>query len=157
MIALTRESFDNQNEIKKENGILPLVRILRSTKTIERVLMTVIRALGTLCIGKMCTISLILYQRFLFKLATHYIFILFSGTFFLKLKYEFYLWEPITYKLSFSIGSSHFTLYNLLFNTINFDVFSKNWLYNVTLLAYFILCSNFVNYVNFFCVKCETK
>ncbi|XP_030846615.1 ankyrin and armadillo repeat-containing protein-like [Strongylocentrotus purpuratus] len=51
MIALTRESFDNQNEIKKENGILPLVRILRSSKTIERVLMTVIRALGTLCIG----------------------------------------------------------------------------------------------------------
>ncbi|XP_071497237.1 ankyrin and armadillo repeat-containing protein-like [Diadema antillarum] len=51
MIALTRESFDNQNEIKKENGILPLVRILRSTKTVERVLLTVIRALGTLCIG----------------------------------------------------------------------------------------------------------
>ncbi|XP_063964781.1 ankyrin and armadillo repeat-containing protein-like isoform X3 [Lytechinus pictus] len=51
MIALTRESFDNQNEIKKENGILPLVRILRSSKTIERVLMTVIKALGTLCIG----------------------------------------------------------------------------------------------------------
>lgn len=51
MIALTRESFDNQNEIKKENGILPLVRILRSTKTVERVLLTVIKALGTLCIG----------------------------------------------------------------------------------------------------------
>ena len=53
MIALTRESFDNQNEIKKENGILPLVRILRSTKTIEKVLRTVIKALGTLCIGKL--------------------------------------------------------------------------------------------------------
>ncbi|PIK39875.1 hypothetical protein BSL78_23293 [Apostichopus japonicus] len=50
-IALTRESFDYQNKIKEENGILPLVRILRSTKTSERVLLTVIQALGALCLG----------------------------------------------------------------------------------------------------------
>ena len=52
MIALTRDSFAKQNKLKEENGILPLVRILRSTKTSERVLLTVIRALGILCIGK---------------------------------------------------------------------------------------------------------
>ncbi|XP_033640039.1 ankyrin and armadillo repeat-containing protein-like isoform X1 [Asterias rubens] len=51
MIALTRASSDNQNRIEKENGILPVVRILRSSKTSERVLHTVIKALGTLCVG----------------------------------------------------------------------------------------------------------
>ncbi|XP_038077595.1 ankyrin and armadillo repeat-containing protein-like isoform X2 [Patiria miniata] len=51
MIALTRASSDNQNRIEKENGILPVVRILRSSKTSERVLHMVIKALGTLCVG----------------------------------------------------------------------------------------------------------
>ncbi|XP_033103193.1 ankyrin and armadillo repeat-containing protein-like isoform X2 [Anneissia japonica] len=51
MIALTRASIAHQLKFKKEEGILPLVRILRSSKTSERVLLTVIRALGTLCIG----------------------------------------------------------------------------------------------------------
>ncbi|XP_022079769.1 ankyrin and armadillo repeat-containing protein-like isoform X2 [Acanthaster planci] len=51
MIALTRASSDNQNRIEQENGILPVVRILRSSKTSERVLHMVIKALGTLCVG----------------------------------------------------------------------------------------------------------
>ncbi|XP_077978159.1 ankyrin and armadillo repeat-containing protein-like [Glandiceps talaboti] len=51
MIALCRTNIVNQNRIKEENGILPVIRVLRSHKTSERVLLTVIRCLGTLCVG----------------------------------------------------------------------------------------------------------
>ncbi|XP_071948397.1 ankyrin and armadillo repeat-containing protein-like [Antedon mediterranea] len=51
MIALTRANIGHQLKFKEEEGILPLVRILRSSKTSERVLLTVIRSLGTLCSG----------------------------------------------------------------------------------------------------------
>ena len=64
-----------------------------------------------------------------------------------------------TYNLQAELFNRFLTFHSvyLLFITINFDVFSKNSLYNVTLLVYFILCSNFVNYVNSFFVKCETN
>ncbi|XP_078582860.1 ankyrin and armadillo repeat-containing protein-like [Branchiostoma floridae x Branchiostoma japonicum] len=51
IIALSRSSIEYQNKICRENGIQPLVRLLRSPKTSETVLLTVIKALGTLCIG----------------------------------------------------------------------------------------------------------
>ncbi|XP_077867464.1 LOW QUALITY PROTEIN: ankyrin and armadillo repeat-containing protein-like [Saccoglossus kowalevskii] len=51
MIALCRTDIINQNRIKEENGISPLVRLLRSHKTSQRVLLTIIRSLGTLCVG----------------------------------------------------------------------------------------------------------
>ena len=53
MIALGREDVDNQNKIAKEGGLQPLVRLLRNPKTSERVLMAVIQALGTLCVGQL--------------------------------------------------------------------------------------------------------
>ena len=52
MTALGREDVDSQNRIAEQGGIQPLVRLLRSHKTSERVLLTVIRVLGTLCVGK---------------------------------------------------------------------------------------------------------
>ncbi|XP_070566344.1 ankyrin and armadillo repeat-containing protein-like isoform X3 [Ptychodera flava] len=51
VIALCRTNIENQIRIKEENGILPIIRVLRSHKTSERVLLTVIRCLGTLCVG----------------------------------------------------------------------------------------------------------
>ena len=51
MMALGRENMDNQNRIAQQGGIQPLVRLLRSPKTTEFVLLTVIETMGTLCIG----------------------------------------------------------------------------------------------------------
>ncbi|XP_043927926.1 ankyrin and armadillo repeat-containing protein-like [Protopterus annectens] len=51
ILALGQESKVNQDEICKENGVHLLVRLLRSLKTTERTLLSVITALGTLCIG----------------------------------------------------------------------------------------------------------
>ena len=51
MMALGRENMDNQNRIAQQGGIQPLVRSLRSPKTTEFVLLTVIETMGTLCIG----------------------------------------------------------------------------------------------------------
>ena len=51
MMALGRENMDNQNRIAQQGGIQPLIRLLRSPKTTQFVLLTVIKTLGTLCIG----------------------------------------------------------------------------------------------------------
>ena len=51
MAALGFEDIDNQNRIANQGGLKPLVRLLRSPKTSERVLVTVIKTIGTLCIG----------------------------------------------------------------------------------------------------------
>ena len=51
MVALGREDIDSQNLITEQGGIQPLVRLLRSHKTSERVLLTVIKVIGTLCLG----------------------------------------------------------------------------------------------------------
>ena len=51
MVALGREDIENQNRIVEQGGVQPLVRLLRSHKTSERVLLTVIKVLGTLCLG----------------------------------------------------------------------------------------------------------
>ena len=53
MTALGREDMDNQNRIAEQGGLQPLVRLLRSQKTSEKVLLTVIKTLGELCIGKL--------------------------------------------------------------------------------------------------------
>jgi len=60
MTALGTEDIESQNRIAEQGGIPPLVRLLRSHKTSERVLLAVIKALGALCIGES-----ILYVRFL--------------------------------------------------------------------------------------------
>ena len=52
MMALCRENVYFQNKICEEGGIEPLVRLIKSTKSSEKVLLTAIRALGILCIGK---------------------------------------------------------------------------------------------------------
>ena len=52
MTALGTEDIESQNRIAEQGGIPPLVRLLRSHKTSERVLLAVIKALGTLCIGE---------------------------------------------------------------------------------------------------------
>lgn len=52
MIALCRENVDNQNKVCESSGIEPLVRLIKSNKSSERVLMTAIKTLGILCIGK---------------------------------------------------------------------------------------------------------
>ena len=51
MVALGREDIESQNKIAEQGGIQPLVRLLRSHKTSERVLLTVIKVIGTLCLG----------------------------------------------------------------------------------------------------------
>uniref|UniRef100_A0A674IDF7 Ankyrin and armadillo repeat containing n=1 Tax=Terrapene triunguis TaxID=2587831 RepID=A0A674IDF7_9SAUR len=51
VIALSKDSKLHQNQICEGNGIGPLVRLLRSTKIAEGTLLSVIRALGTICIG----------------------------------------------------------------------------------------------------------
>ncbi|ELU04066.1 hypothetical protein CAPTEDRAFT_159631 [Capitella teleta] len=51
MMALGREDLESQNRIANGGGIPPLVRLLRQPKTSERVLLSVIQALGTLCVG----------------------------------------------------------------------------------------------------------
>ncbi|XP_023930596.1 ankyrin and armadillo repeat-containing protein-like [Lingula anatina] len=51
VIALSRENMDNQSKMTNEGGISPLVRLLRSNNTTERVLRQVIETLGTLCVG----------------------------------------------------------------------------------------------------------
>ena len=52
MIALSREDRENQNKIAEQGGIVPLVRLLRSPKTTNKVLLAVIKTLGILCVGK---------------------------------------------------------------------------------------------------------
>ena len=54
MTALGTEDIESQNRIAEQAGIPPLVRLLRShpDKTSDRVLLAVIKALGTLCIGE---------------------------------------------------------------------------------------------------------
>ncbi|XP_028847606.1 ankyrin and armadillo repeat-containing protein isoform X2 [Denticeps clupeoides] len=51
VIALSRECRTHQDGFCEENGVPPLVRLLRSTRTKERTLRSVITALGSLCIG----------------------------------------------------------------------------------------------------------
>ncbi|EDV26749.1 uncharacterized protein TRIADDRAFT_22532 [Trichoplax adhaerens] len=49
--ALASGSLDDQARIAEAGGIQPLIRLLRSPKTCELVLLTAIRLLGSLCIG----------------------------------------------------------------------------------------------------------
>ncbi len=52
MTALGREDMENQNRIAEQDGLKPLVRLLRQPKTTGKVLLSVIKTLGTLCLGK---------------------------------------------------------------------------------------------------------
>ncbi|XP_029461858.1 LOW QUALITY PROTEIN: ankyrin and armadillo repeat-containing protein [Rhinatrema bivittatum] len=51
VIALSKDSRYSQDKICHENGIAPLVRLLRSSKVAVGTLLCIIRALGTLCVG----------------------------------------------------------------------------------------------------------
>uniref|UniRef100_A0A8D0KME5 Ankyrin and armadillo repeat containing n=1 Tax=Salvator merianae TaxID=96440 RepID=A0A8D0KME5_SALMN len=51
VIALSKDSAIHQNQICAGNGIAPLVRLLRSGRIAEGTLLSVIRALGTMCVG----------------------------------------------------------------------------------------------------------
>lgn len=52
MVALGREDMDSQNQISQQGGLSPLVRLLRSSKTTRRIMLTVIKVMGVLCLGK---------------------------------------------------------------------------------------------------------
>ncbi|XP_015264330.1 PREDICTED: ankyrin and armadillo repeat-containing protein, partial [Gekko japonicus] len=52
VIALSKDSQMHQNQICKGNGIAPLVRLLRSSRIAEGTLLSIIRALGTMCVGE---------------------------------------------------------------------------------------------------------
>ncbi|XP_060113038.1 ankyrin and armadillo repeat-containing protein [Heteronotia binoei] len=52
VIALSKDSQMHQNQICKGNGIAPLVRLLRSSRIAEGTLLSIIRALGTICVGE---------------------------------------------------------------------------------------------------------
>ncbi|KAJ7345541.1 hypothetical protein JRQ81_001491 [Phrynocephalus forsythii] len=52
VIALSKDSEVHQNQICEGNGIAPLVRLLRSGRIAEGTLLSVIRALGTICVGE---------------------------------------------------------------------------------------------------------
>ncbi|XP_053482162.1 ankyrin and armadillo repeat-containing protein isoform X2 [Ictalurus furcatus] len=49
--ALSRDCRAHQNGLCRENIVPPLVRLLRFSRTTERTLLSVVTALGTLCIG----------------------------------------------------------------------------------------------------------
>nr|XP_042115633.1 ankyrin and armadillo repeat-containing protein [Peromyscus maniculatus bairdii] len=51
VIALSKDSRIHQNQICEGNGIAPLVRLLRINKIAEGTLLSVIRAVGSICIG----------------------------------------------------------------------------------------------------------
>ncbi|XP_039700163.1 ankyrin and armadillo repeat-containing protein isoform X3 [Pteropus medius] len=51
VIALSKDSRMHQNQICEGNGIAPLVRLLRISKLAEGTLLSVIRAVGSICIG----------------------------------------------------------------------------------------------------------
>ncbi|KAJ1186968.1 hypothetical protein NDU88_003747 [Pleurodeles waltl] len=51
IIALSKDSKRQQNQICEGNGVGPLVRLLRSSKISDSTLLSVIRALGTMCVG----------------------------------------------------------------------------------------------------------
>ncbi|XP_022535803.2 ankyrin and armadillo repeat-containing protein [Astyanax mexicanus] len=51
VIALSRESCTHQKILCRENGVPPLVRLLRGSRSTERTLLSAICALRTLCIG----------------------------------------------------------------------------------------------------------
>ena len=72
MMALGRENMDNQNRIAQQGGIQPLVRLLRSPKTTEFVLLTVIETMGTFCIG-MLIVTFYLIWIFLSELNMLYL------------------------------------------------------------------------------------
>uniref|UniRef100_A0A8D2IQQ6 Ankyrin and armadillo repeat containing n=1 Tax=Varanus komodoensis TaxID=61221 RepID=A0A8D2IQQ6_VARKO len=50
VIALSKDSETHQNQICEGNGIAPLVRLLRSGRIADGTLLSVIKALGTMCI-----------------------------------------------------------------------------------------------------------
>ncbi|KAJ6665216.1 hypothetical protein lerEdw1_004265 [Lerista edwardsae] len=52
VIALSKDSQVHQNQICQGNGIAPLVRLLRSSRIAEGTLLSVIKALGTMCVGE---------------------------------------------------------------------------------------------------------
>ncbi|KAL7991565.1 hypothetical protein Chor_015821, partial [Crotalus horridus] len=52
VIALSKDSEIHQNQICEGNGIAPLVRLLRSGRIAEGTLLSVIKALGTMCVGE---------------------------------------------------------------------------------------------------------
>lgn len=51
MMALCREDIENQNKMCENRGIEPVVRLVKSTTSSEKVLLTAIQTLGVLCIG----------------------------------------------------------------------------------------------------------
>nr|XP_058911245.1 ankyrin and armadillo repeat-containing protein isoform X10 [Kogia breviceps] len=51
VIALSKDSRIHQNQICEGNGIAPLVRLLRISKIAEGTLLSVIKAVGSICIG----------------------------------------------------------------------------------------------------------
>ncbi|XP_075686042.1 ankyrin and armadillo repeat-containing protein isoform X2 [Rhinoderma darwinii] len=51
VIALCKDSKHHQDELCEGNGIGCLVRLLRSSRIAERTLLSIIKALGTMCIG----------------------------------------------------------------------------------------------------------
>ncbi|CAH2306538.1 ankyrin and armadillo repeat-containing [Pelobates cultripes] len=51
VIALCKDSKHHQDQICDGNGIGPLVRLLRNSKVAEGTLLSIIKALGTMCIG----------------------------------------------------------------------------------------------------------
>ncbi|MEE6490361.1 hypothetical protein FKM82_015857 [Ascaphus truei] len=51
VIALSRDSKRHQDQICEGNGISPLVRLLRNSRVAVGTLLSIIKALGTMCIG----------------------------------------------------------------------------------------------------------
>ena len=55
-IALGRENMGNQNKLAEADAFQQLVRLLRTRKADDSVLLTVIKVLGILCIGRLADI-----------------------------------------------------------------------------------------------------
>jgi len=55
MMALGHEDFNGQLRVAEQGGIQPLVRLLRIPRTSSQVILAVVCALASLCIGQSTT------------------------------------------------------------------------------------------------------
>lgn len=68
IIALCKNSKHHQDQICEGNGVGPLVRLLRNPRVAEGTLLSIVTALGTMCVG-MCYFFFLLHYIFAYAVA----------------------------------------------------------------------------------------
>ena len=75
MMALGREDTESQNRVVQHGGVQPLVRLLRRQRTSPEVILCVIRALASLCIGSYLKVYIISIYIIIYQLLYLFIFL----------------------------------------------------------------------------------